>query len=58
MNKTKKSTRWEMRASRIDKVRIAKLARCWNVRESEAVRRAVVKALAEKSKTARTKTKR
>ena len=51
MKKENKSTTWKMRLARSEKMNIAKLARRLNVKESEAVRRAVVfYLLAEKSK--------
>lgn len=47
MEKQKKSTTWNMRAAQNDKAHISQLAKRLGVKESEAVRRAVVYLLAE-----------
>ena len=55
MNKQNKSTTWQMRAAQTDKAHIATLAKRLGVKESEAVRRAVVYSLATMPKTAKVK---
>ncbi len=56
MNKQEnKSTTWNMRAAQTDKAQIATLAKRLGVKESEAVRRAVMYSLATMPKTARVK---
>jgi len=52
MNKENKSSTWQMRAAKTDKVQIAKLAKRMKCAQSEAVRVAVNYLLAEKSQTA------
>jgi hypothetical protein len=51
-NKNTKSTTWNMRAAQTDKAQIATLAKRLGVKESEAVRRAVMYSLATMPKTA------
>ena len=51
MNKQNKSTTWQMRAAQTDKAQIATLAKRLGVKESEAVRRAVMYSLATMPKT-------
>ena len=53
MNKQNKCTTWNMRSSQNDKVQIATLAKRLGVKESEAVRRAVMYSLATMPKTAK-----
>ena len=50
--KSTKSTTWNMRAAQTDKAQIATLAKRLGVKESEAVRRAVMYSLANMPKTA------
>jgi hypothetical protein len=52
---TTKSTTWNMRAAQADKAQIATLAKRLGVKESEAVRRAVLYSLATMPKTAQVK---
>ena len=54
MNKQEnKCTTWQMRAAQTDKAQIATLAKRLGVKESEAVRRAVMYSLATMPKTAK-----
>ncbi len=53
MNKQNKCTTWNMRAAQTDKAQIATLAKRLGVKESEAVRRAVMYSLATMPKTAK-----
>jgi len=55
MNKQNKCTTWNMRSSQNDKAQISALAKRLGVKESEAVRRAVMYSLATMPKTARVK---
>ena len=51
MNKENKSLTWKMRSSQNDKAQISALAKRLGVKESEAVRRAVMYSLATMPKT-------